>query len=345
MSLNRRDLLKLAGVSFVLASCGSLRPKVPYKERVYSGYADGKEVGLKIISPQDTKIIPLENEIHSVAFSSKHDAKVFIPKLNLVSYYQIQDGPILALHPEDGNHFYGHGVFDDKRNVLYTTQSKIRPTEKDPGYIHVYSVPEFKLIDKFESYGGGPHDLLIVRDELIVCNGGAHPNVAHIDLSNRKLIHKFDVDLKHVSFTHCDQIDEENFVIGTTTRDLNEVCPLYHLNLKSGLSQYESKGDLAEILMRFQLLSVLSYDHHVLVTCPATNSLLVWNQDKKFVGGHNIPNVASLVYSKTHQGVIVGSGDPKTPVYLAQFIKGSLKLTALDWGQDALASGSHSLIV
>jgi hypothetical protein len=179
--------------------------------------------------------------------------------------------------------------------------------------------------------------------ELIVCNGGTGSNVAFIDLATRKLVKKHNVDVEHLSLRHVDIIDQHNFVIASLSLDENKPCPLYLLNRRHGLRAYRHPENLDLTLMRGQLLSVATFQNKIITTCPATHTLLAWEKHGRFLGGHQIPNVASLAVSPIHQGVLVGSGNGKTPLHLVTFPRGILHVERLNWGHGV--TGSHAVIL
>ena len=341
----------------MISACNFKLGQEPVSEsvvKIYSGYRVGesyvsKDAGMHIGTQRSSKRIKLANEIHSVIHSQKNNLKVFISKLELTSYAQIGDGPYLPIQADKGNYFYGHGVIDELRNVLYTSQARITKTRDEndrtdePGFVYVYSIPDFKIIDKFSSFGMDPHDLRIIKDELLVCNGGRNSNVVFIDLKTRKLTKNYKVHESHISLRHCDVIDGENFLIASLTTDLNKPCPLYQLNLTTGLKAFVPPENLDMALMRAQLLSVINFKGHVFTTCPFTSSLIVWKTTGEFVGGFDIPAACNLGISAKYDGVIVGSGEEKELARLVQIENGALKMSKLPWAMGV--TGAHSLVL
>lgn len=357
MTISRRDLFKILGAGIVLQSCVPGNDPVSMidgQESIYSGFRFGeiyvtKDTGLIISSPFGTEKINLPNEVHSIIHSKELDIKVFVSKLELLSFGQIGNGPIVNIHPAPGNYFYGHGVIDEKRNVLYTTQAKITKNRDDgartfeKGDVYVYSLPDFKIIDKFPTFGCDPHDTKIVNDELIVCNGGIDSSVTFIDLKTRKLIREFKVNVPHLSLRHIDVINDQNFVIGTLTQDPHKETPLYGLNLKHGLKLYPMPQGLDKSLMRMQLLSIIHHKGFIFATCPATSTLIVWNVMGEFIGGQKIASAASLSVSKKHDAVVVGSGFPSEKAHIIFVENGKLRVHKLNWATGH--TGAHATIV
>jgi hypothetical protein len=76
-------------------------------------------------------------------------------------------------------HFYGHGIFSRDGRLLYATENDF---EAARGMIGVYdAMAGFKRIGEFPSYGVGPHDLTLLRQQnvLVIANGGLreHPDI------------------------------------------------------------------------------------------------------------------------------------------------------------------------
>ena len=85
--------------------------------------------------------------------------------------------PVLFEAPE-GRHLYGHGAFSRDGRLLYATENDF---EAGRGVIGVYdATASFHRIGEFPSHGTGPHDLALLRGEiLVVANGGLreHPDI------------------------------------------------------------------------------------------------------------------------------------------------------------------------
>ena len=359
MNINRRELLQILGASALLSSCGLLNTRptdlpIESHETIFSGYRVGEayvstNAGIHMGSTNQNQRIQLKNEIHSVLYSPKHNVKVFVPKLELYAYAQLGHGEIFPIEAGKGNYFYGHGAIDEKRNCVYFSQARITESRDDTdrsniaGFIYTYSLPDFKFLGQFSSFGNDPHDLKIFNDQLLVCNGGQDSRVSVIDLESKKFVRDYRVRIKHLSLRHIDQMDEENFSIAPLTSDSNKPCPLYNLNLKTGLKPYIISPQLEMALLRFQLLSVLNFGEHVFATCPMTDSLIVWDRNGKFIGGAEIPSASNLAISKKLNGVIVGSGFHKEKARLVKIVNNQISIEKISWGEDI--SGAHSLIV
>ena len=358
-TLNRRQLLQSLGALSLLSSCGLLtrRPAGFFGEKdefIYSGYRVGEayentNAGMHMGSFTTNQRFKLANEIHSVVYSPKFDLKVYVSKLEKLSFSQVGDGEIFPVPADEGNYFYGHAVIDEKRGVAYFSEAKITKTRdemdriSEPGFIYIRTLPDMKLIGRFSSHGHDPHDLKIVGDELIVCNGGQNSSIAFIDLNTKEHLRSFFVNEEHISLRHITQKDADNFIVAPLTRDMNKPCPPYALNVRTGLKRFEHPFTVEIAMMRAQILSILSYDGYTYGTCPLTDTLMVWDANAKFIGGHHIPSACNLVYSKKYGGVICGSGYETEKARLIKIIDKKVVTTELDWAKDI--SGAHSIII
>lgn len=324
------------------------------EEILFTGFRKGdpydhENSGLMIVSPLRTQKYNLKTEVHSIVYSGVRDLKVFLTKLEKTSFFQFGDGEIKSFLPAEGNFFYGHGVIDEEAGLLYTTQSKAyedrgaEHIENAPGVLYAYDLKDFKLRQEFPTFGADPHDMCILGDELIVCNGGLNSNVAFIDRKTMKLRRSYACPHKHVGLRHIDIIDDDNFAVAPLAYDKNQTCGFFLLNRHKGLIEWKGPENFAMTLMRHQILSVLVHGQHILGTCPATSTLLIWRTDGLLVGAHSIPSAASLSYSPNHGGILVGSGEAHVPLHLVKFEGEKISLSELDWGHGS--AGSHSFIL
>jgi hypothetical protein len=109
-------------------------------------------------------------------------------------------------HAPDDRHFYGHGIFSADGRLLYATENDF---ENGIGKIGIYNTTSnFDRVGEFDSYGIGPHDILLLDDRKTICiaNGGIEthpdfgraklnipsmePSIAFINLADGALIHR-----------------------------------------------------------------------------------------------------------------------------------------------------------
>lgn len=365
---NRRTLLKIVASSGVLYSCkfSDYKREKAQKdlknliasgdEKIYSGFRIGNPYestnqGLHIggMNSDLDKRIKLKSEIHSVVYSPSKNMKLFISKLEEYAYAQTGDQELVEFKAAPGNYFYGHAAIDELRDVIYTTQAKITKERYDDKYlegegkIFVYSLKSLEIINEFSCFGSEPHELKIIGDELLVCNGGLNSNVTIVDLKTKALKHNFPVNVKDISLRHCEIIDGNNFLIASLSRDLSTPCGIYLLNRTTGFKQYKIPKELEKALALKQFLSVLYYNGHVFTTCPSADNVLAWKLEGEFLGAHGILAANNLSYSHSKKGIIVGSGVDGVSGHLMKLINGNVVISKLPGVQNL--TGSHATII
>lgn len=140
-----------------------------------------------------------------------------------------QNLPTLMITPKAGRHFYGHGVFSQNGQLLYSTENDYAAMS---GVIGIRDVGKgYKQIGEFKSYGIGPHEIALLSDgkTLVVANGGiaTHPdsgrhklnlatmapNISYIDSQTGDLLEQYELpsslhqlSIRHMAVTHNDVI-------------------------------------------------------------------------------------------------------------------------------------------
>lgn len=129
-------------------------------------------------------------------------------------------------------HFYGHGAFSCDGKLLYASENDY---ENAAGKIGIYDATHnFKRIGEFNSFGTGPHQILLLRDgkTLVIANGGieTHPDygrtklnlatmqssIVFIDITDGSMIeqHSLPRDVQKLSLRHMAQIANNAIVFG-----------------------------------------------------------------------------------------------------------------------------------
>ena len=89
------------------------------------------------------------------------------------------------LHAPVGRHFYGHGVYSEDGELLFTTENDF---ESAQGVIGIWDAKDkYRRLGEFFSGGTGPHDIKLMpdRNTLVVANGGieTHPEAGRTKLN------------------------------------------------------------------------------------------------------------------------------------------------------------------
>ncbi|MBL4805720.1 MAG: DUF1513 domain-containing protein [Rhodobacteraceae bacterium] len=132
--------------------------------------------------------IPLPTRGHAAAaHPTRPEAVAFArrPGTYAIVLDCISGDEIARMTTPEGRHFYGHGVFSQDGNTLFTTENHIETGE---GRIGVWQVSaEYRRVGEFSSNGVGPHEILRLTgsDILVVANGGirTHPETGRAKLN------------------------------------------------------------------------------------------------------------------------------------------------------------------
>lgn len=139
------------------------------------------------------------------------------------------NGEILyKITPEAGYHFYGHAAFSADGQKLFTTENHMASGQ---GKVFVRDLSaNGQVIQRFESYGIGPHQLALMPDQqsLVIANGGIltrgrdklnletmEPSLAYIRLSDGHLLEQVRLapEYHQLSIRHLDVNDQGQVAI------------------------------------------------------------------------------------------------------------------------------------
>lgn len=132
--------------------------------------------------------IDLPGRGHAVIFErNSKRAVAFARRLgNFAIVFDVAgSAPPRTIIAPDGRHFYGHGVFSPKGNLLFASENDFEATV---GKIGIYDVTNnFIRIGEFDSHGIGPHEILLMPDgkTMAIANGGieTHPDFGRAKLN------------------------------------------------------------------------------------------------------------------------------------------------------------------
>ncbi len=89
-----------------------------------------------------------------------------------------------SFHCQPDTHFYGHGVLSADSQYLFTTENQY---DKKRGLVVVRDAKNYQVLERFDSGGIGPHELILMPDNstLAIANGGilTHPKQARKKLN------------------------------------------------------------------------------------------------------------------------------------------------------------------
>ena len=192
--LSRRTLLQtgLAGAAATLTGCSLLPRRSAQQKEYYAGalqLADGSyAVGAIDRRGQPLWQSPVSERCHSGCWRPDSSEVVVFERRPGWSFYVI-DGSngerLRQVSAAAGEHFVGHGIFDQQGRLLYAPASRYEPGE---GIIAVYDGDNgYERVGTLELGGIGPHQLTLHPDgrTLIVGLGGilTHPDYDRLKLN------------------------------------------------------------------------------------------------------------------------------------------------------------------
>lgn len=176
--------------SFLIGSLLALQPATPALADSgetavrYAAAAklNGERYGVLLLNHEGSVLreIPLSARGHDIAFDAPTGRAVAFarrPGSFAVAFSVKTTSEPVMIPAADGRHFYGHGMFSADGRLLYATENI---DEEGRGCIGVYDVAaDFRRIGELDSFGIGPHDLLLLPDgrTLAVANGGLDTTV------------------------------------------------------------------------------------------------------------------------------------------------------------------------
>ena len=154
------------------------QPQATRISQVYTAPAKGQD-GFYYLARHQTHhtelLLKLPGRAHEIVMHPDRQHLLIVsrrPGTWCLLYDLKQDLVVNKLLANEGQHFYGHAVFDPSGNFLYTTENDIASgqgliTKRDArlGYA---------ITQQFPSGGIGPHQLLMLSDQrtLVIANGG-----------------------------------------------------------------------------------------------------------------------------------------------------------------------------
>jgi hypothetical protein len=134
-----------------------------------------------------------------------------------------------AINAATNRHFYGHACYSLDGSKLYVTENDTLSLD---GKIGVYAADSgYKKIAEFDSYGIGPHELIMHPDDetLIIANGGIkteqasreelnldtmHPSLVYLNRHDGSLLEQIIPEHNQMSVRHLAMHDDGTVVIG-----------------------------------------------------------------------------------------------------------------------------------
>lgn len=230
-----------------------------------------------------------------------------------------------------GRHFYGHGCFSGDGRLMYAVENNY---EARRGTIGIYDLSgqQATRIGEFETFGIGPHEILLSTDQktLMVANGGilTHPakpreklnletmapSIVFLDAATGDLItqHQIALHLHQLSLRHMTQDATGRVWIGgqfegpeTETPPLVATC-----GKDTPLRLHDIPAKITSGLQNYIGSVTANKDGSVIATsAPRGGKVLFWKADTmNFIGAQSIPDGCGIA-PIDQQGFLISDGN------------------------------------
>lgn len=269
----------------------------------------------------------------------------------------------MAFRCSKNRHLLGHGCFSNDGAVLFTTESDYISAA---GKIGVRDANTYQLIEEYDSFGIGPHQLKLLPDgkTLVIANGGiqTHPDtgreklnlesmdshLTYIDATSGKHIESFRVSEPKASIRHLDVANDGTVAIAIQVQ--RQACghtnnvPLAAIHAPDkALELFESP--LALIASMNDYVGSVAINNSTRIagfTSPRGNLVAFWHIDsKEFVGYHRLRDVCGIAITPDQKHFILSSSIGELRHLDANTLKENLQqrmtLTGTQWDNHLLA--------
>ena len=139
---------------------------------------------------RDKLIVPMPDRGHSFAIdSARRRAVVFGRQPGFFAVAFGLDGQLApqALQPDDGHHFFGHGVYSLDGQLMVATENDYEAGRGALGLYDASTGGNYRRVGEFSTAGIGPHEVVLMPDGRTACvaNGGilTHPDYGKLQLN------------------------------------------------------------------------------------------------------------------------------------------------------------------
>ena len=235
------------------------------------------------------------------------------------------------IHALADSHFYGHGTFSAKHNVLITSENRFASGE---GRIVLRDARDYSLLESYPSGGIGPHQIALMpgEDSLVIANGGIRthpdqprkklnldtmaPNLAYLDLSNGKVVQSHRLDNPKLSIRHLAVSTQGKVVAGLQYQGAkNDLVPLAIAHQGQDSLQYLKADEDTWRRMNQYTASVCIDEAQqvVAISCPRADLITYWSlRGNSFIASERLADGAGLtftdrLYASSGKGRVVTS--------------------------------------
>ncbi|BFM48569.1 DUF1513 domain-containing protein [Marinomonas sp. THO17] len=250
-----------------------------------------------------------------------------------IDFFDVTSQQLVSrIEPETDHHFYGHALFtlDGQRLI---TQENHYPSGQ--GKIFIREWPSGKVLQHFPSNGIGPHEsVLLKEDVLVVANGGLKthpsedrkilnlesmaPNVSYVSLIDGKILNQAAnaPELHQLSIRHLDVNAQGTVALGFQYQGpLWDRVPLVALS-RLDQTELEYLPIPEAIRQRFkQYCGSVCFDRSgdvLAISTPRGGFVAYWHvESKTFLGVDNCRDVCGLVAHNHSHEFILTTGNGK----------------------------------
>ena len=259
------------------------------------------------------------------------------------------------IRPEQGYHFYGHGVLSTKRNTLLTSENNY---DTGNGFIVERDASNYQVINRYPSGGIGPHQIALMSDgeTLVIANGGIkthpeqprkklnidsmRPNLSYLDLVSGNIIEQHQLDNPQLSIRHLGVSAKDKVIAGLQYQGIRtDLVPLAASHIQGSALKYLKAPNQQWRSMNQYTASICvdEYNALVAISCPRADMITYWSlHNDSFIGTERLSDGAGLAYTDK---LFASSGKGQ----IAELAKSSGSSPRLAFSFDQLRWDNHLL--
>ncbi len=234
-----------------------------------------------------------------------------------------------TFHSGNDRHFFGHGCFNKEGSVLFTTEADMNTGK---GKIGIRDSVTYQQIGEYESYGIGPHELLVMPDgkTLVVANGGilTHPktgreklnldtmdsSLTYIDLESGKLLGSFKVSESKASIRHLDVSEDGTVAFAMqfqrSAAEHDGIVPLGGIHAPNkGLQLLEKPENIIHQMNDYMGSVAINPKTRIAgFTSPRGNVAAFWSLNTlEFSGYHSLQDVCGIAVANNQKEFVISN--------------------------------------
>lgn len=325
---NRRKLLKAAlfGAAAPVLPFGCAAVADKKKPALIGCAVNGRDKFSAVVADEHglpIATLPIPGRGHGVATNPQGHAAVIARRPGtffMVFDYNIQQ--IIKLQPAAANrHFYGHAVYSQDGNYLFTTEGE-KGTSR--GIIGVYDVAnQYRKVNELSGFGIGPHEVIMMPDNtLVVGVGGVHTNgrqplnldsmqssLSYLS-ADGELLDQVSLSDHKLSIRHLAHDGSETVLCGQQYRGEPDEYPALLAMHTRGSEMKQLKAE-PEQWARFNhyIASIAATNEWILATSPPGNCYGIWSKKTgELVELNALPDASGVVVYDQEFRISSGSG-------------------------------------